>query len=194
MGKNMSLKIQKIHAYVDESGQDDVSRFFVVVAVVNSGEQTLIRDRLLAIERLAKTNTLKWHKTAHDRRMKYLTLAMEYKIAFGEVYVGRYEKPIPYFFPMVDLLERAILQSIHGQYQATVYVDGINKTVAKSLTHALRKRGLSLRMVKGRRDESEPLIRLADMWAGCLRSALLKEKESADCFQKARKIGYLKEF
>jgi hypothetical protein len=28
-------------------------------------------------------------------------------------------------------------------------------------------------MVKGRRDESEPLIRLADMWASCIRAAIL---------------------
>ena len=96
---------------------------------------------------------------------------------------------------MVDLLERAITKSTKDkQYQATVYVDGINKMVAKSLTHALRKRGLSLRMVKGRRDESEPLIRLADMWAGCIRSALLKEDDSVDCLRKAKQCDYLREF
>ena len=30
-----------------------------------------------------------------------------------------------------------------------------------------------LEMVRGRRDESEPVIRLADMWAGCIRAAAL---------------------
>jgi hypothetical protein len=30
----------------------------------------------------------------------------------------------------------------------------------------------SLEKVRGRRDESEPVIRLADMWAGCIRAAL----------------------
>jgi hypothetical protein len=33
------------------------------------------------------------------------------------------------------------------------------------LTNALRTRGVSLELVKDRRDEDEPLIRLADLWA-----------------------------
>lgn len=58
------------------------------------------------------------------------------------------------------------------------YVDGIDKTIAKKLTNILRTRGVRLNLVRSRRDESEPLIRLADMWAGCIRGALLDGKDT----------------
>lgn len=40
-------------------------------------------------------------------------------------------------------------------------------------------------MVKSRRDESEPLIRLADMWAGCIRAALLGAGEEQAILDRA---------
>jgi len=61
------------------------------------------------------------------------------------------------------------------------------------LTNALRATGISLRMVKGCRDEAEPIIRLADMWAGCIRSALLGRKDTQDVLERAKKEDYLRE-
>ncbi|MBU4332474.1 DUF3800 domain-containing protein [Patescibacteria group bacterium] len=185
--------MQKLYCYVDESGQDTKSEIFVVVAVVSSKYQYQIRKQLLEVEELAKTHQLKWHKLRNDRRMKYLALILDRKIGSRDVYIGRYQKPIPFFFPMLDLVERAITQAAKGEYTARIYVDGINKKVAKSLTNALRSRGISLRLVKSRRDESEPLIRLADMWAGCIRSAFLNDKDSKSTFRQARERGYLQE-
>lgn len=81
--------MQKLYCYVDESGQDDKSRYFVVVVVSISGNYDVLRDQLM-------------------------------------------------------------------------------------------------------RDESEPLIRLADMWAGCIRGALLDGKDSRVLFSRAKMKGYLK--
>ncbi len=61
------------------------------------------------------------------------------------------------------------------------------------ITNALRERGISLRIVKSRRDESEPFIRLADMWAGCIRDSLLKHADTQDLFKRAKQEGYLKD-
>ena len=60
------------------------------------------------------------------------------------------------------------------------------------MTNALRIRGVSLGMVRGRRDESEPLIRLADMWAGCLRSALLGGTAEQTLVKRALEAKYLR--
>jgi hypothetical protein len=62
---------------------------------------------------------------------------------------------------------------------ARVFVDGIDRQKASELTNALRVRGVSLEKVRSRRDESEPMIRLADMWAGCIRAALGGSQEEA---------------
>ncbi len=184
---------EKIAVYVDESGQDDTSKFFIVVVAVTSRDQDYLRKKLLDVEAEAETHGMKWHRTSRDRRMRYLTLVLQRRIGFGGLYFGRYEKPLPYFFPMIDVLEQAIKQSVVKKYRASIYVDGIDKNIAQKLTNALRARHISLRLVQSRRDESEPLIRLADMWAGCVRGALKDGEESKAIFERALKMGHLKE-
>ena len=88
--------MQKLYCYVDETGQDSGSEVFIVVAVVNSDDQDNIRTALVDAERFAETNTLKWHKSKHDRRMKYLRAVVEKGIAAGSTYFKQYRKPIPY--------------------------------------------------------------------------------------------------
>lgn len=185
--------MKKFYCYVDETGQDSASDFFIVVAVVTEKERELIRKKLETIERLAGTNRKKWHKVRHENRMRYLAYMLEQKIAAGGVYVAYYRKPIPYFFPMIDVLEKAIKQAAKEKYRASIYVDGIDQQKAKELTNALRASGISLRIVKSRRDESEPFIRLADMWAGCMRSALLQRKDTRDMIERAKQEHYLRD-
>ena len=75
--------MQKLYCYVDESGQDDVSRFFIVVVVVSGQNQESLRTEIEDIERLAGTNRKKWHKVRHEHRMRYLRLLLERKIGAG---------------------------------------------------------------------------------------------------------------
>lgn len=189
-------KRYKIYIYVDESGQDNTSKVFIVVSAVTIRDQDLLRRELLDIEAVAETHALKWNKSRHDRRVKYISLALERKIAAGYVFIGRYPKPVPYFYPVASVIERAvkyIAQGMTGKYLAIVHVDGANKTVAKALTNALRANGISLRMVRGKTDQGEIIIRFADMWAGCIRSALLNEQDSKALFEKALRSDYLVE-
>ncbi len=186
-----SRTMQKLSCYVDETGQDPTSDFFIVVAVVSEKDQEMLRRQLTDVEDAAQTHHLKWHKTAHQRRMRYLSLLLEKKIAAGDVYFGHYRKPIPFFFPMIYVTEKAIKTVASESYRVSVHVDGIDQYKAKQLTNALRASGISLRMVKNRRDESEPLIRLADMWAGCIRSALLKHTDAQALLKRAKHDGYL---
>ena len=182
---------EKVYAYFDESGQDRSSAFFIGVAVVSAKDQERLRKQLGDIEWIAGTNNKKCHKLSHSHRMSYLSLLLERKIAAGDVYIAHYKKPLPFFFPMVHVLVDAIKRATQGQYQANVYVDGIDQLKAKKLTNALRASGISLRIVKSRRDESEPLIRLADMWAGCIRSALLRHQDAEEMLKRAKKEHYL---
>lgn len=76
-------------------------------------------------------------------------------------------------------------------YVARVFDDGIDHKKALELTNALRHRGVSLELVRGRRDESEPLIRLADMWAGCIRSASMGGAEEQALVTNAVQTKYL---
>ena len=183
---------QKLYCYVDETGQDATSTVFVVVAVVTAKEQEELRRALTEIEHAAGTGHRKWHKSRSARRLRYLRLVLERGIGRGEVFFGFYPKPLPYFFPILEILEHAIKAEAIAPYTARVFVDGIDRKKAAELTNALRLRGVSLDMVRSRRDESEPLIRLADMWAGCVRAALLEEDEEKALLQRALGNGYIR--
>ena len=190
---SVKIPIQKLSCYVDEAGQDPTSGFFVVVAVVSEGEQDALRKKLEQLEKTTGTNRKKWHKVRHANRLRYLGLLLEQKMIAGEVYVAHYRKPLPYFFPMLEVIEKAIKAAARKPYRASIYVDGIDRYKAHQLTNALRERGVSLRIVKSRRDESEPFIRLADMWAGCIRDSLLKHSDTQDLFKRAKEERYLKD-
>ena len=184
--------MQKLYCYVDETGQDMATEFFVVVSVVNDKDQNLLRIKLRQIEAIAKIGQRKWHKADIEKRKQFLKLVIKDGIGNGEIYYGRYPKPLPYFLPMLDVLEKAIRDKAEEKYRAIVYVDGIDKKKAAELTNALRVRGVKLEFVRSARDESEPLIRLADRWAGCIRASFLNKSEEKEIFQKAQEKRYLR--
>jgi hypothetical protein len=65
---------------------------------------------------------------------------------------------------------RAILQRTEGSFSATVLVDGLsNQTEVRHFTHILRSLRITIRKVRGMKDESNSLIRLADALAGFVR-------------------------
>ena len=88
-------------------------------------------------------------------------------------------------------MERAIRANAHEPYTARVIIDGIDRQKAAELTNALRDRGVTLDMVRGKKDESEPLIRLADMWAGCIRAAMLGRGAEREMLQRALAAGQI---
>ncbi|PIT98158.1 MAG: hypothetical protein COT71_02230 [Candidatus Andersenbacteria bacterium CG10_big_fil_rev_8_21_14_0_10_54_11] len=182
-----------MNCYVDESGQDPRSRRFIPAAVVVSREdQNQIREQLVDIERRAKTYGLKWRKTKTGRGLRYLRLVMEQGIAKRHIYLGYFKKPTPYFLPVVDTIESAIKQTVkNAYYKSGVYVDGIDSKKALELTNGLRSHGIRTRRVRPARDESEPLIRLADMWAGCARQGALGNNDCQELIHEAEKSGFL---
>lgn len=186
-------KKKKLYCYVDETGQDAASSVFVVVAVVSLEEQEKLKRTVADSENASGTGGRKWHKSQAARRLRYLTLLLQKEIGRGEVFFGSYKKPLPYFFPLLDILEKSIKIKAPASYIARIFVDGIDRKKAKELTNALRQRNISLELVRNRRDESEPLIRLADMWAGCIRAALSGSKEEQEILKKALSTRYLKE-
>ena len=185
------VDMRKLYCYVDETGQDVTSKIFIVVAVVSGDDQNSLKQKLLETENDAKIGQRKWHKSKAERRLKYLQLVLQKKLGAGEVYFSEYKKPLPYFLPLIDILEKAIADQSVVDYQAVVYIDGIDRKKAAELTNALRLRQVRLLMVRGSRDESEPVIRLADRWAGCIRLALMGNKEANEIFHQAKSLGYL---
>ncbi|MEK7164901.1 MAG: hypothetical protein AAB779_03050, partial [Patescibacteria group bacterium] len=145
------------------------------------------------IENKAETGRRKWHKSRPERRCRYISLTLKQEIGKGDIYYGRFKKPLPYFLPLLETIERSIKETAQKEYRAIIYIDGIDRQKAAEMTNALRIRGIKLKLVRSQRDEAEPLIRLADMWAGCIRAALLGRTEENRLLTRAVKAKYLKE-
>ncbi len=184
---------KRLYCYVDETGQDAGSDYFIVVSIVTEAELQNLKTELTALEAETKIGLKKWHKSRSPEREDFLKMAVRRSLAAGEVYYAKFKRPLPFFLPLLETVERAIKDKAGNEtYRATVYVDGIDKKKAKELTGGLRLKGISLKYVRSARDESEPFIRLADRWAGCIRHALEGELVSKQILTKAELDGYLK--
>src|SRR3989344_3460773 len=117
--------MQKLYCYVDETGQDASSEFFLVVAVVNDEDQQDFRYHLTDIEKNSKTGHRKWHKSRPQRRLEYLELILKKNIGKGNVFFRRYRKPLPYFLPVLETISGAIKEKAEFSYQAIIIIDGI---------------------------------------------------------------------
>jgi Protein of unknown function (DUF3800) len=184
---------QKLYCFIDETGQDDRSQVFIVVAVISDSAQQELKEALLQMEQQTKLGAKKWHKSRKEEREAFLAKLVEAQIAAGGVFFGKYPKPIPFFLPMLETLSRAIQMVATEEYQAVVYVDGIDRKKSQELTNALRVKGIRTKHVRSVRDESEPLIRLADRWAGCIRAGVEGSTEAQALVQRALEIRYLLE-
>lgn len=189
----MSKNIKKLYCYVDETGQDAGSEFFIVVSIVTSEVQNQVRNDLLKLEARSKVHARKWFNSRSPVKEEFLRLVVNKNLAKGDLYYGTFKKPLPFFLPMLKTIEKAIKEKVGSDpYQAIIYVDGIDKKKSKELTKALRLRGIKLKYVRSARDESEPLIRLADRWAGCIRHAQEGRKANQQILSKAEKDKYIK--
>ena len=65
--------MQKLYCYVDETGQDTVGVFFLVVAVVAEKDSAhRLEKQLEKIEKESGKRALKWNASSFARRQDYL--------------------------------------------------------------------------------------------------------------------------
>ncbi len=178
---------------MDETGQDAGSELFIVAAVVAWDDVPALRASLMELEKELTIGSKKWHKLRQASRLAFMEAFLREKYPNLKIYFGKFKKPILYYFPALEVVEKA-LGNFPKPIEAVVSIDGLDAISAKKMTNALRSKHLRLKLVKGWRDESEVLIRLADRWAGCLRQAIVDHNQDCkDLVSKAEKKGFLKE-
>jgi len=194
MSKNK--KKQKIYCYVDETGQDSGANCYITVVVVSAKDQEEFRKKLIGLEKQSKVGAKKWRRSGSKEGELFLRETINEAFEYCKIYYNQYEKPIPFFFPTIEILYGAIKEFIDNKkldYETIIYIDGIDKRKAQALTNALRSKDIFLDHIRSVRDESEPCIRLADRWAGCIRDA---KEEKTDFWKKivkkAKKLKMLK--
>src|SRR3990167_820671 len=189
----MPKPTQKLYCYVDETGQDPGSEVFIVVAVIVTSNLNAVRERLEDLEKSTRINTVKWHKASYKYRIEFMEEFLRVDNKDLHIYFIKVKKPVFYYLPMVEILQKSISINSTPDTQNIICIDGLDKLSAKKITNALRTKTLKIKLAKGVRDESEVLIRLADRWAGCIRMALSGNEDCKVLVARAEKKVVLKE-
>jgi hypothetical protein len=186
--------MQKLYCYVDETGQDTKGKLFLVcVIILTKGEREDIEKRLFDIEKETGKGLLKWGKTNFKRRIAYLRAILKIKQLYGCVFYSCFENTKAYVPSINYALTQAILSKGRKNYQTTVIIDGLNKREEEKVSKKLKALKIKYRKVRGARDESSPLIRLADTLAGFFRDWKEKQPYTKDLYRLMVKRGFVKE-
>ena len=189
----MQIAKQKFYAYVDESGQDTKGGLFVVSVVVTEAERDALRRRLAEIERASGKRERKWTKTRRDERARYLERIFAVPELARHLYYSSYRGAQTYVDLSILSTAKALNAVAHGLYEATIFVDGLGRTERHRFAAGLRKLRITVRKVRGVKDESDEFIRLADAIAGFVRDALEGEETMGRLLEKARQSGVIRE-
>jgi hypothetical protein len=183
----------KLYAYVDESGQDTLGKLFLVSVVVTGEARDGLRKKLRKIERASGKQAKKWRKARLAERVVYLQSVFQLSELRGCIYYARYHDTRAY----VDLMILSTAKALHAQGaelpQATVIVDGLSRPERPRFAAGLRKLRIRVHKVRGARDQSDELIRLADAIAGGIRDSLEGDAIMRPLFAQAERRGVVRE-
>ena len=193
--KQTGAGTKRTELYVDESGQDTRGELFIVVcvAVKNSDE---LRERCESLESTSGKGRAKWAEADRKRRLAYLRTAISDASSFrATVFYSVFRKTTDYDGATVEGIARAYHELSIPDSSVFVYVDALGNKKGHNYKTRLRKLRCSVKKVRGiRKDENEPLIRLADAVAGAAAELLKYDSEDlGEIFSQAKQRGTLVE-
>ena len=186
--------MQKLYCYVDETGQDTQGKFFIVSVVITENEREELTRLLEEIEKSTGKGKVKWMEAEDKFRIAYIRAVLNNRAFKGKLIYSQYKNTRDYFPRMVLTTARAITEKASDEYKATIFVDGLQRSQIKWFGRELRHLSIRTKKVRGvRRDETEPLIRLADALCGFVRAAESGRGEVTTLLNKARTKGIVEE-
>lgn len=184
--------MQKLYAYVDESGQDTKGAVFFVSVVIIEQDREPLTKLLQTIEHESGKNRRKWSKTIPDRRYAYIKAVLREPSFRGKFYFSEARDTTNYVQITVKTTAQAIMLHAPKEYKATVIVDGLSKPEERAFAVGLRQRRIRTEKIRGATDEADIFLRLADAVCGFIREALgEKVDELRPLFNRAVKDGYI---
>lgn len=189
--------MQKLYAYIDESGQDTAGRIFIVAAVVitNSDAKNDLFRLCEALEQLSGKGNAKWKKAKSGRRLEYLRRVFTEKRFHGRLRYAVFSNSSEYDLATIKGIAKVIQWEQPPDTTNIILVDGLSKTKRQEYAQELRKLGIRIYKIRGvAKDENDALIRLADALAGFIRDVLdEKSPDGREMFERARSSGVLVE-
>ncbi len=185
----VSQPAQKIYAFVDESGQETNGALFLVSVIVTGQEYERLNEMLIEIEERSRKSLKKWSRARFEYRVAYIEAVIALPLFRGLIFFSRYTNSQAYFDLTVETTAKAIHHKNKEAAPATVIVDGLSGRDVDRFKTRLRGSGVNVRKVRGARDESEPIVRLADAVAGFVRDFLEGQPYAPKLYEKALREG-----
>jgi hypothetical protein len=169
--------MKKLYCYVDETGQDTLGKLFIVAIIVTDEQRDKLETFLESLEMESGKKKRKWIKARTKEQVAYIEGFIASNAPaqlFARVFTGRVDA-------YDDLEVMAATQAInlyrekHGiadDYKVTIAIDGLTKSLRPRVGRSFRLLGVKTRNVHGERDQSSPIIRLADAVAGLVRDSV----------------------
>lgn len=164
---------KKLYAYVDESGATQARECFIVVVVlVDQGEREAVERALEEAERQSGKNLHKWNKSTPHVRSEYMRLIAATWRRFAALVCRLHVHGVGHYYERTGDTILGAVRSVSPPdgAEVVIVVDGLNAEERQRMTKQVRAARLPIRLkVRGGRDESTPLLRLADALAGLIR-------------------------
>jgi hypothetical protein len=188
------MTVQKLYCYVDETGQDTRGESFIVSVIVAQEDREELAQFVETLEQETGKKATKWHKTAKEIKQHFIEQLFQNQALQRKIYYSSYRNTLTY----QELTVLTIATAIHSakrqtSYKASIFIDGLPKSEVMVISAKLRKIGVSTEKVRGVRDESHALIRLADAVAGFIREYEEGREYASDLYKLAIKNGILTE-
>lgn len=190
------IEKQKLYCYVDETGQDTKGNIFIVSVIITADSQDEMEGLIRKIEKETGKSQFKWGRALLKQRLQFIQEIFNQGKNKFFVYYSVYKHTIEYKNSTVLTIAKAI-NSLENYRKHTfnVYVDGLSKKDEKYYGSQLHHLGIHTKKVKGvKKDENNPMIRLADSICGFVRDVIEENTEEAkDIYKKAIKSEILVE-
>lgn len=162
---------KKLYCYVDETGQDTKGALFVVSVVITQKDRDAIIELLENIEKETGKKRTKWQSTKKEIKRRYIETIFKGIIFKKKIFYSLFKNAMSFRELTVVTIASAINAATTATepYKASIFIDGLQKPEVARVSVNLRKLGIRTEKVRGVRDESNPLIRLADSIVGFVR-------------------------
>ena len=184
--------MNKLYAYVDETGLHTEGKTFLVgIVIVGNEREQLIQD-LEAIERTSGKGNVKWIESKSTARLAYIKAVLAHKGFAGSLYYKTYPNPQNYQVLTATATGDAVLKHAEGEYKVTIFVDALEDVYIRQYGAILRKMQVRTKKVRGiRKEQTDALIRLADALCGLAREAQEGKRDPQNILDRAIRDGYV---
>lgn len=182
---------QKIYCYADETGQDTKGSLFIVGVVLTHTNRDELITVCEAIEAASGKNRAKWIRSKPERRYAYIRQVLKETRLQGKLYVRIGHDVKDYASFTNETIAWAVRTVARESYKVTVLYDGLPRSQERQVGSKLRRLGIQTKTVRGVREETDALSRLADALCGFAREAVEGQEQLKLLYTESKREGYL---